>query len=381
VLDAPTARTGAVLDGAHAAPAVRGHGPAVRLTLVALTVAALWAAATLLADASHRQRSLQSRRAAANGLEHLARRAPDAAAEQFREAVALDPDEPAYRLNLARALLALDRVAEAEFYLRDVLAAEPVHGEANLELARLERRRQHHEAAERAYYRAIYGRWQSGQQPQRIEARLELVALFAEIGDPGRTRTALNDLAEGFPGDLTLQQHAARQLLALGFAQDAVRVLRATVGRFAEPGHATTLLAEAELARDDARAALSAARRALADRPNDPRALEVRALAERLLALDPGGPRLGTQARITRIRTLIVEARARLSACRPATPAPTAVALAEAWRKTRRGRAADRLAEGYSTLEELAALVQGACPADRGDAVDLLLRRIAREAR
>jgi tetratricopeptide (TPR) repeat protein len=359
--------------------------PAMRIALVGLTVVGLWTAATFLAREAQARRLAQGIRAAELGRTSLEAGHAALAAEHFREAVALEPDRRDYRLSLARSLVALRQVDEAEPYLRDVLREDPVNGEANLELARVERARGNRVEAEEAYYRAIYGRWQASEQPMRRQARMELVGLFADSADRGRVRTALAELADAFPGDLPLQQHVARRLLAFGFAHDAARLLRLVVDRFAQPGAAYGLLAEAEFARGNYPGAIEAAADAVAHDPSDAQARTTRDLAERILSFDPAQPRLTTSARVARVRRLLEHARNHAVACQPAGAWPPGeqrvVDVAGQWLGAP-ARQRGNLEVGYGALEDLVALLRRACPAAlAGDAAGLALARVGRESR
>ncbi len=64
------------------------------------------------------------------GLEHLARKEPDRAAQAFREALVADPGNLEAREGLARALLALGRHQEALGELNSVLGRDPRRGSA-----------------------------------------------------------------------------------------------------------------------------------------------------------------------------------------------------------------------------------------------------------
>jgi predicted Zn-dependent protease len=239
----------------------------------------------------------------------------DAAVGLLREAVALEPHRPEYRLSLAKALVTVGRPAEAEPYVQEALRQHPVNGEANLVLARIFEQQGNGEEAERSFYRAIYGRWPPSEQTLRMQARLELVNLYRRSGERGRLRAALLELSSAFPGDRELQLQAGRELLGAGFVDDAVRQLGVVVERFADAGGAMTLLAQAEFARGNYVEAYAAAGEAVARDPQDGTAAALRALTARVLALDPDQPRLSVRERATRLRVLLSDVRARLAGC------------------------------------------------------------------
>ncbi|BCS34968.1 hypothetical protein TBR22_A41940 [Luteitalea sp. TBR-22] len=363
-------------DVADAAP-VRGAPIDVRAYAgLAAILVGLWLAAGALSGAAHQQRHRRSTQLGAEGSIALEQGRHGEAAYLLRQAVALEPDDPALRLTLGKALAGLDRPQEALPYVKDVLAADPVNGEANLVLARLLRRTGDDDGAEAAYYRAIYGRWRSGQQGLRVQPRLELVSLFRDAGRRERLRAALLELSGAFPGDRALQLQAGRELLEAGFADDAARLLRTLVERFADPGAGVSLLAEAEFARGHLIDAYAAAGRALARDPGDRAAARLHRLSARILSLDPDQPRISSSARRDRIRHLLIEARSRLVACAPpsATAAsPTILPAVDRW-VTR--RSAD-VEVGRALLAAAASSVAQQCPAPaKDDAAGLLLQQL-----
>lgn len=287
----------------------------LRAVLVALVVIALWAAASVLARTAHHERVERAALAMAAGTAAVGAGRGTEAVALLRDAVALDPLRPEYRLELGKALFVVGRLEEAEPYVYEVLRRTPVDGESNLVLARILARQGNQAEAESAYYRAIYGRWSTAAQPLRRQARLELIALYRSQGATARLRAALLELSNAFPGDRELQLQAGRDLLAAGFADDAARQLRLIDERFADPGRAPVLLARAEFARRHYVEAYEAAGRALVRLPADPEAAAIHALSARVLSLDPDQPRLSPARRAARVRALLTDVHRRLGAC------------------------------------------------------------------
>ena len=193
--------------------------PVLRLVAVVVATAGLWTAASVLSRAAHQQRLLRGERAASSGDAALAAGRVPLAVTSLREAVALEPDRPEYRLALAKALVAQGHNREALPYVNDVLRQEPVHGEASLVLARILRDTGARTEAESAYYRAIFGRWAPAQLASRQQARLELVALYEQAGDTARLRAALLELSGGL-------SRRSRPAVARGAAVARVRFRR-----------------------------------------------------------------------------------------------------------------------------------------------------------
>lgn len=339
------------------------HGPVLRPVVVAMAVALLWIATSLVARAHHRARDERAAREANAGHLALAQGQPGAALRPLREAVALQPDEAEHRLALGQALIALGRNDEAITYLSALTARDPVWGEANLAIARAHRAAGRITEAERFYYRAVYGQWGPGMQAARVEARLELIELLQESEEPTRVRSEFLQLANAFPGDRALQIHVGQSLVALGFPSDAAQVFSTIVERFADPGPAHAWLAIASFDAGSYTAALSSAAQALRLDASDATAARVRARASSALALDPTLPHLSAAARNARWRRLIEQARDTLPTCHP-EPMPPQVALLVEFAGTALSRrsAPELLANAGGAL---ARAVAEACPPPR----------------
>jgi tetratricopeptide (TPR) repeat protein len=358
---------------------------ATRVTVVVAVVALLSVSAVLLTRDYHAQQALRASRTLAEGRALLvADRHADAVA-RFRASVALDPTRIAARLELANALLTLGRPHEARSHLQDVLRDDPVNGPANLSMARVEKTLGRPDEAETSYYRAIYGLWGPADQRTRVEVRLELIALLRQIASPERVRSELTQLANAFPGDLPLQLRVGRNLLELGFADDAAMLYRQVAQRFADPGGAFAGLAEAELARRRYFDAFEAARRAVTLDPSDRVSLERRDLAAAVLALDPNQPRLSVRERTARVRNLLTLARARLVSCRPpetTSPPDDLLPVVDRWLGAARRLQIADVDIGMALLSAASQRIVAQCSGVEGPrAVELVLNDLARESR
>src|SRR5918993_4869853 len=100
-----------------------------RFATVALSIGLLWTAASVLTRTAHEQRVTRAATAAARAASAAQDNRRDDAVALLREAVSLEPGEPAFRLSLAKALVAVGRADEAEPYVREVLRVQPVNGE------------------------------------------------------------------------------------------------------------------------------------------------------------------------------------------------------------------------------------------------------------
>jgi predicted Zn-dependent protease len=350
---------------------------------IAVIVIALWSIATVIADRYRSQKVQRAANAAVLGRSELESGRADEAVHLFREAVALEPGLIQYRLDLAGALLEVNQTDEATNYLREVLRQDPVNGPANLSVARI------HDAlgdvgeAETAFYRALYGRWAADEEEERRRARLELVEFLNRTASRDRVPPELAQIAAAFPGDLLLQLRAGRTLLDLGFPEQAALILNGAVTRFAEPGDAFALLAEAHLARGDFGGAVEAARQALRIDPADKSAAVHRDLASAAAAMDPTQLRLSVRERTSRTQRLLGRIRALLETCHSTSPGGNDDAQLtrdiDAWLSSTRAEQVDQLEAGLALLQSAAGRVTGTCAAaSKGDeALALVIRRIS----
>lgn len=99
---------------------------------------------------------------------------PAVAAEDYRTALTYERENDEYRLRLAQALLAANRLNEARSHLTSLWEEEPANGEVNLALARLYARLGKRAESIRFYNNAINGVWDEQPRQQRIAARFEL---------------------------------------------------------------------------------------------------------------------------------------------------------------------------------------------------------------
>jgi tetratricopeptide (TPR) repeat protein len=119
---------------------------------------------------------------------------PDDAITDLRAALVYAPGTREYELPLAEALGQTGRPEQAEEsyqYFMNLWAAEPGYGPINLQLARLERKRNRPQDAINFYRAAIYGTWEGGGVAQRAEVRLELAQYLIEQNDAQAARMEL----------------------------------------------------------------------------------------------------------------------------------------------------------------------------------------------
>jgi len=156
------------------------------------------------------------------GEQAMQARIPAVAADDYRTALTYDPENRQYRLHLAQALLAANRLNEAKAHLISLWEQEPADGEVNLTLARLHARRGDYAEAQRYYANAINGVWTEEPRKQRIATRFELVRYLLEQHDLSRARAELLALEADGPSDEASQLQLGQLLLQINEPSHAI---------------------------------------------------------------------------------------------------------------------------------------------------------------
>ncbi len=241
------------------------------------------------------------------------------AIERFRAALSLTPRDD-LRLALGLALARAGRDIEAKLYLGEVLRTEPNNGPANLAMARLGLAANDRAAAIASYRRALGGTWPPTAQPQRVDAALELAKLLDQIGDRRQAVAELLRLTDQTTDSAVLTR-IGRGLLAAGSPGAAVDVFHEVLRASPSDSAAFAGLGEAEMARDDYRAARTALEQAVRLDPTNESARAQAALCERVLALDPTAKGLRSAERYERSRQLLSHVLSAVGACSPSEKA------------------------------------------------------------
>lgn len=320
--------------------------------LTAAALVALSASTVMLANAYHDERERLAAAHFSRGVELRRVGRGQEAIPYLRMALSLERHNDAYTLALTETLISLDRPAEAATYLTELLRRDPTSGIGNLLRARIARSLGRPDRAETHYQRAIYGSWPVDRSPT-VAARFELAELLL-AGDASartRARAVAAELRISAPRDPETRRRVARLLLTVGLPEQASEELRDVLRESPEDGEAWALLSEAELVRENYTATRAAARRAVALGTGGEDAKARLALAERVLALDPTGPRLSVTERARRARALLQEAVTQLDGC---TGDP---ALLSAEERDARARAA-RLLAAPRSRQDIASLVE-----------------------
>jgi len=178
----------------------------VMLALLAGLAVLFFLAVTGLSRAYHAQRESLGNRWFSRGVADLNARRFDAAVTEFRAALLYSRDNYAYQLNLAEALLGLQRTSEASTYLLNLWDRQPEDGLVNLELARIAVQKGQTEPALRYYHNAIYATWPDDQEANRRDARLELIEFLLRSNARAQAESELIALAENLDEDSAQQE-------------------------------------------------------------------------------------------------------------------------------------------------------------------------------
>jgi tetratricopeptide (TPR) repeat protein len=133
----------------------------------------------------------------------------EVALEDFRTALVYAPDTSLYRLRLAQALIASNRVDEARSHLLTIWRDEPGNATVNLELARLAVKQSNAPDAMRYYHNAIFGVWRGNPDVPRQETRWELCEFLLKQGETAQAQSELIALAADLPPDAALHTRVA----------------------------------------------------------------------------------------------------------------------------------------------------------------------------
>ena len=116
---------------------------------------------------------------------------PSSAVTDFEAALSYGPERTSDRFQLAKALVAAGRPAEAEAQLLTLSAEDPANGEVSVELARIAAAREDLADAVRYYHAAADGRWTSNPAAARRDTRIELARLLMSHGQEARGQAEL----------------------------------------------------------------------------------------------------------------------------------------------------------------------------------------------
>jgi tetratricopeptide (TPR) repeat protein len=240
---------------------------------------------------------------------------PVLAANDYRTALSYDRENQEYRLRLAEALFAADRLPEAKAHLLSLWEDEPASGEVNLALARLDVRHGNASEATRYYDNAIDGVWDEEPRKQRIATRFELVHYLLLRHDLAKARAEMLALQADGPPDTADQLLLGQLLLQVNEPQHAIGAFDAALA--GSPGNADAWLGKGlaylQLGQDtDAEHALA---EAVERNPKLTEARQQLEMVREMLRLNPAMRGLSVAERSKRVAEAFRTAMNRLTSC------------------------------------------------------------------
>ena len=300
---------------------------APRLALIAviiIVIAGLGALDKFLANAQTVEVQRLAQRSYLDGLRLRRSGQVNEAVDAFRKAHALERGNRQYGLELADALIAANKLDEAERLLSDVLEREPNDGRANLLNARLMIKRGMTAEAESYYHRAIYGEWPSDAAAHRVAVRMELIDFLAARPEHEELLAELISLPEQKTKNPAAEQHLAQLFLVAGSPSRAADEYRIVIKRSPKDAAAYAGLGEAELQLGEYSKARDAFLTASTHKPDDPEIRRKLKLSSTLAALDPTYRKLTSMEKYRRSLEILGMARPSLEACLANHPAAAA---------------------------------------------------------
>ncbi|TVQ36657.1 MAG: tetratricopeptide repeat protein [Spirochaetaceae bacterium] len=179
---------------------------------------------------------------ALRNLTHLLRSHPSlpAAAEELAALVKVRTDDVELRFALAETCLALDRLAEAETELTEILGFDSEHAEALRLLGTVYFRQGRRDSAAECFQRI------EELSPDNDRFRLDVARLHHDAGEHQDALTQLESFLKRHPLDRDAMVLKAESLIRLGRAEDGVAVLQAAREHFPEDRRAISLMARAQ---------------------------------------------------------------------------------------------------------------------------------------
>jgi tetratricopeptide (TPR) repeat protein len=252
------------------------------------------------------------------GERQLAGGQTETAIQSLRRAAAINRDNRRYRLALAAALAADRQDESARQVLLGVRESTPEDPEVNVQLARLEARRDDMTGTVQYYQNALHGSWKIDQGDARRQVRVELIGYLLAHDQRKHALSELLVLESNLPDDARLQTEAGQLFLDAGEPRRGLerfqQVLRS------DPKNEAALSGAGEAA-FEASDYTSAQRFFRAVTSPSSRVSELRAITDLVLTRDPLRPGLSGQQRQERVMSGLRRALEALEDCIAKQPA------------------------------------------------------------
>ncbi|MGB8888260.1 MAG: tetratricopeptide repeat protein [Candidatus Korobacteraceae bacterium] len=306
-------------SGADSCPACgRNQGAGSPRMTLAITLFLIFAGFALTQYIVQRHRATEAslaKRWFHRGNEAMQVNLPSLAAEDYRTALTYDRENDEYRLRLAQALLAANRLNEARSHLESLWEEEPASGEVNLALARLHVRRGDSARAIRFYNNAINGVWEEQPRQQRIAARFELVRYLMQQHDLAQAQAELMALQADGPPDPSDQLLLGQKFLQVNDPKHAIEAYDTVLNNDSHNADAWLGKGLAALQLGDYPQAEQALATALERDPHLEQARQQLELVREILRIDPNLRGLSLADRTKRVAEAFRAALKRLTGC------------------------------------------------------------------
>jgi tetratricopeptide (TPR) repeat protein len=268
-----------------------------------------------------RHRDALARRWLASGEAALRNGNPQLAVEDLRSALEYAPNRRDIEIELATALAAAGRSAEATAYFNSLLDAQPGNGLIHLQLARLAAKQRNAALAEEHYQSALDGTWEGDGYVRRREVRLELARYLLSQKKYAEAQTELRTASGNAPDDPATQLEIAELMEQAQDPSDALAIYRAQMRHrdapleaFEGAGRTAYALGYFALARESLARAIQHPGFSFQSAATWQALRQMLATSERILQLYPD-PNLNVRERAARIAADAKIAHARLAAC------------------------------------------------------------------
>lgn len=288
--------------------------PVILVLLSTLAVVG-FTAVSGLSSAYHAEQKSLAARWYSRGAKDLLEARFHSAATEFRTALMYSRDNYAYQLDLAQALLGQKNIEEASAYLNNLWDREPENGLVNLDLARIAAQQGLAERAQRYYHNAIYATWPANRPEARRQARLEFIEYLLQIGDRPEAKSELIALAANLGDDPHLQVHLGDLFTRAQDYADALAAYRRSFkGSHRNPA-ALSGAGRAALALGHYGQAQHYLQMAAAAGAHDPEAADDLEIANLVLRMDPFRPHIWSLERNRIVMEDFAAAGQRLDGC------------------------------------------------------------------
>jgi tetratricopeptide (TPR) repeat protein len=283
---------------------------------VCVTLVTAFVVTGFASSAYHRERAALGVRNYNNGRALEAHGSLEPAIEEYRKALLFTPDKPEYRLSLATALLEAGRLNEAGTHLEQLLQEDPTSGPINILMGQLAARQHNLKQAIEYYQRGVYEYWPQSELGRRRVARWELANLLIQTGDRGGFIGELMQLYTNLPPNSTQEQlRVGFLLVANGATSEGSRIFQELIKQAPQNPEARLGMSEIYFSSGQFISARHELQRTIRLDPKNKNAIQMLALTNDVIDLDPALPYISSAEQLRRSTNLLSRVLEKVSAC------------------------------------------------------------------